>query len=685
MERFVPFLRKFRSCSAAFGSVVLAFALTTIVDTATADELRIVLKGGVPAEEFVQYGAEQLPLGPLTDNQNRDVVPKFSRNGDFVILAQEPSANLSDPNRMRFVVKVASDGSKSAVAVFGRAIDGIGLPAGTTFGNLSEPHINDLGDVAFLSSLSGPGITASNNAGILIKPNSASTIRPFVLKGQPIPDSGMLIGTLPSIVPLQGAAQSWLATQTLTGTTSNALLKLAAEGVGFSRVYHSGESVPEVPGTISYSPTYIEHNEQGDLIFVTTNSGPGTTTTNRTVLWSETNGTRRAVVRASQPVPEGINGVPSIFAQINIGAQGPAVNNRGEIAFSSSTARVDNNLINGGGIWLTNLQGELLTRIVANGSTVSAGDPLAGCQVVPSTSSGGKSLFITDDGAVLFFATFSGCLSSSRRGLAISLPQAGGWRTIKSIFTFAQQAVDSPTGALFVDEGSLPAPSVSSSGALLVWLKVRSADPIFGERYGLFRYLDGELHLIVWDQLDALGSTLSVYGEREFYPQMGGSPPTCTVNRSGQGLCLGQITTRDERDPFPITLKSAIFSISTAGTTNLVGVNEQGMRFADGQDVFVSTLGFDPATALNDSGEYLVRAHLLTAGANYVVIKGQIFEGGNPQCLADFNADGSSTQQDLFDFLAAWFALAPSADINRVGGVTVQDIFDFLEHWFAGC
>jgi hypothetical protein len=56
-----------------------------------------------------------------------------------------------------------------------------------------------------------------------------------------------------------------------------------------------------------------------------------------------------------------------------------------------------------------------------------------------------------------------------------------------------------------------------------------------------------------------------------------------------------------------------------------------------------------------------------------------------PPCLADFNADGHVTVQDIFDFLAAWFAGSPRADFNGTHGVTVQDIFDFLAAWFAGC
>ena len=54
-------------------------------------------------------------------------------------------------------------------------------------------------------------------------------------------------------------------------------------------------------------------------------------------------------------------------------------------------------------------------------------------------------------------------------------------------------------------------------------------------------------------------------------------------------------------------------------------------------------------------------------------------------CPADYNGVGGLTVQDIFDFLAGWFAANPQADFNHVGGITVQDIFDFLGAWFAGC
>lgn len=56
-----------------------------------------------------------------------------------------------------------------------------------------------------------------------------------------------------------------------------------------------------------------------------------------------------------------------------------------------------------------------------------------------------------------------------------------------------------------------------------------------------------------------------------------------------------------------------------------------------------------------------------------------------PPCGADFNHSGDVTVQDIFDYLAAYFAGVTNADINASGNVTVQDIFDYLGLYFVGC
>jgi len=54
-------------------------------------------------------------------------------------------------------------------------------------------------------------------------------------------------------------------------------------------------------------------------------------------------------------------------------------------------------------------------------------------------------------------------------------------------------------------------------------------------------------------------------------------------------------------------------------------------------------------------------------------------------CTPDFNQDGTLSVQDLFDFLATWFAGTAEADYNGDGNVGIGDIFSYIGGWFGGC
>jgi hypothetical protein len=107
--------------------------------------------------------------------------------------------------------------------------------------------------------------------------------------------------------------------------------------------------------------------------------------------------------------------------------------------------------------------------------------------------------------------------------------------------------------------------------------------------------------------------------------------------------------------------------------------------------------GFGQSVALQGS-TVIVGAHLHDDEAGGTVDQGAayIFDIGTcrPPCRPDFNGSGTISVQDIFDFLAAYFAGctvpgAPpcyaSADFNGSGAISVQDIFDFLAAYFAGC
>ncbi len=55
-------------------------------------------------------------------------------------------------------------------------------------------------------------------------------------------------------------------------------------------------------------------------------------------------------------------------------------------------------------------------------------------------------------------------------------------------------------------------------------------------------------------------------------------------------------------------------------------------------------------------------------------------------CPADFNHDRAITVQDLFEFLASWFAGDAGADFDGSGAPpTLDDFFAFIAAWFDGC
>jgi len=86
---------------------------------------------------------------------------------------------------------------------------------------------------------------------------------------------------------------------------------------------------------------------------------------------------------------------------------------------------------------------------------------------------------------------------------------------------------------------------------------------------------------------------------------------------------------------------------------------------------------------LGGAGDIAVGGNFTTAGGNTSPAFARW--SARPTCAADFNCSGAATIEDLFSFLAAWFASDVSANFNGVGSVTVQDLFDFLTAWFAGC
>jgi len=150
-------------------------------------------------------------------------------------------------------------------------------------------------------------------------------------------------------------------------------------------------------------------------------------------------------------------------------------------------------------------------------------------------------------------------------------------------------------------------------------------------------------------------------GSAPFSVTAGGSPPLAYAwqVQTSPGVWQGL-----GNDPFPLPCGGGAFAYATP-------INSAA-----------ATIGIRPCPSATPGAPQHVQVRcVVTNGCNSATSN----EATYTICPADFNCSGAVSVQDLFDFLAAWFANSASADFNHSSAVSVQDLFDFLAAWFAGC
>ena len=183
------------------------------------------------------------------------------------------------------------------------------------------------------------------------------------------------------------------------------------------------------------------------------------------------------------------------------------------------------------------------------------------------------------------------------------------------------------------------------------------------------------------------------------------------VNVVGAGLHpTGAVSTFFARyafglDPLVIATQPVGGTVCHNGTANLSvalapgnygAVSYQWWRYTNAAPIFSPIINGVSGTGSIASGAQTVSLSISNfkagdTGQYYCAITGPCGQTSSSivtltHCAADFNCSGGSpTVQDIFDFLAAWFASSPSADFNGDTLINVQDIFAFLAAWFAGC
>jgi T5SS/PEP-CTERM-associated repeat protein len=216
--------------------------------------------------------------------------------------------------------------------------------AGGNFGALSvilnnPPHIAAPGQAAFIHTVSGAGITATNDTGIWAGAIGSLTL--VAREGDPAPDLGgptfgNFAGTSQNFVVNENGDLAFLNTLVGASITTDSAIWLCSGGTT-GLLAREGSAAPGMPAgavfTGSFSATSIQLNDARRAAFAGVVAGGGVVPANDAGIWFGSPGSVQLVVREGDPIPgagAGQNFGP-ITATTNF-----SLNSAGHVAFANT-------------------------------------------------------------------------------------------------------------------------------------------------------------------------------------------------------------------------------------------------------------------------------------------------------------------------------------------------------------
>jgi len=235
-----------------------------------------------------------------------------------------------------------------------------GIP-GASFNVMGNPVLNDLGHEAFQATITGNGISSSNNSGIWAESGSngltlivqTGTTAPSYPSTSPLHKSGATDGTF---LTLSDPVYSNTDTVAFLGTTGNGVGIWATTSGTLALVARAGDSAPDTTGSVSASSPvfaafsqFVLPDQEGVIFLATlTNGTGGVTKANNQGIWAmNSNGVLKQVICTGNALT--INGSVKIITALSLfnapaASTGQArhfnnpANNPGSLAFKATFA-----------------------------------------------------------------------------------------------------------------------------------------------------------------------------------------------------------------------------------------------------------------------------------------------------------------------------------------------------------
>ncbi len=230
------------------------------------------------------------------------------------------------------------------------------LPGVNFAGVLNEYRINSAGTFVFRSSLTGAGVTASNNQALWHR-SPAGALSLVARTGDQAPGlaAGALISSIIGDPELDGSGRvAFRATLAGTGISSpnNQAIFIHDSGTT-TLLVQRGDQAPGVPAGVVWNGSFeVTPGGQGTLVLKAALTGPGVTSANGSGIWKRTGtGPFTLIARAGAPAP-GTSPVQN-FASFTVNTANIATNSLGRIMLAAPLTT------SAEGIWLEDAAGAL--------------------------------------------------------------------------------------------------------------------------------------------------------------------------------------------------------------------------------------------------------------------------------------------------------------------------------------
>lgn len=585
------------------------------------------------------------------------------------------------------------------IAVTGQPAPGTG--EGVTFlafttalnHSIMAPRIDGDGRLAFIALITGPGVGEGNQSGLWR--DGADGVQLVVRTGDPAPGTpaGVVFFGVPSeylpFPPQIGDGrlqfQGELTGPGIDSGNQSGLWRERPDG-SIALIARSADPAPGLPGLTCTGPIGGTIADSGTSVLIGGVNGPGVTTENNDVIWSDRDGTMGVLMREGDPAPgtppgvvigRGTFGTPTTFPATVTNAGGRALVaanllGPGLDAFDDEALFLENQLTGAP---------ELVIR---------EGDHAPG--FAPNVTIGGNSVLamirdldLNDAGHLLFTCRLGGAIPTTTCAFT---DRGGALAPVMPLGTAL------PGAAVGFGEGGPGSLLLNDADQIAFTHQVPDGDGDFHTvSYGIWSDRDGSWApvLLPGDVVTHDGRTLVVTS-------------ASSLGFNGAGEILASVSLDDPE----IGWRSGLVLLDTGGAAHVVAATGDDFDLAgDGTDVRevirVTQGGLAASGAVafrldfaDDTSAHLT-ASLRDCNGDGLEDGGQIADGSlvdldgdgvpdvctAPTCPADLTGDGSVGVADLVELVMAWGSRDVAADLDGDGRVAVGDLVLLIQGWGA--